>query len=157
MLMLITAVSLWQRHRRPWLLMGWLWFVVTLFPVIGLAQGGAQAWADRFSYWPHIGLFMAVVWGAGDLVEALQIPHPVSGGVWAVVLGCLVVLTQNQVGYWRNSTTLWEHDLAVTERNDFAHQHLAVCYRREGRIDDAEYHLHEAVRIQRDRNQRALH
>jgi hypothetical protein len=157
MLLVITAVSLWQRHRRPWLLMGWLWFVVTLFPVIGLAQGGAQAWADRFSYWPHIGLFVAVVWGAGDLVEALQIPHPVSGGVWAVVLGCLVVLTQNQVGYWRNSTTLWEHDLAVTERNDFAHQHLSVCYRREGRIDDAEYHLHEAVRIQRDRNQRAMH
>src|SRR5436853_4609597 len=56
----LTALCLWQARRRPWLIVGWLWFVGMLVPVIGLSQGGAQGWADRFSYWPHIGLFTAL-------------------------------------------------------------------------------------------------
>ena len=73
-LLSLTALSVWQARRRPWLITGWLWFVVALVPVIGLAQGGKQAWADRFSYWPHIGLFVAVVWGLGECVERCASP-----------------------------------------------------------------------------------
>src|SRR5262249_28967203 len=70
----VTALALWQARRRPWLIVGWLWFVGTLLPVTGLAQGGAQAWADRFSYWPHIGLFAAVSYTLADLSERRRVP-----------------------------------------------------------------------------------
>ncbi len=65
----VTALSFWQGRRRPWLLVGWLWFVGSLIPMVGLAQGGVQAWADRFSYWPHIGLFVAFIWEAETWLE----------------------------------------------------------------------------------------
>jgi hypothetical protein len=148
----VTALAIWQRHGQPWLLAGWVWFVLTLAPVIGLSQSGAQAWADRFSYWPHIGLFVAVVWGLGGLVGSARLPRWICGCLCVLVLGWLVVLTQAQVAYWKDSITVWEHALAVTTRNDFAHQRLSICYRRVGRDADAEHHLHEALRIQRERN-----
>ncbi len=147
----LTALCWWQRRRRPWLLVGWLWFVGTLVPVIGLAQGGSQAWADRFSYWPHIGLFLAVAWEIGEVMERWRIPSLVAGAAGALVLGCLAALTWVQVGYWRNSVTLWEHAVAVTRNNDHAHERLSLAYRRVGRIAEADFHLAEATRIQRQR------
>jgi hypothetical protein len=147
-LLSLTALALWQARRRPWLLVGWLWFVGMLVPVIGLAQGGAQAWADRFSYWPHIGLFAAVVWGAADLARRARLPALVTAPAGALVLAGLAALTWVQVGYWRDSRTLWEHALAVTKDNDRAHEHVARCYRQEGRIPEAESHLAEATHIQ---------
>jgi protein O-mannosyl-transferase len=147
----LTGLALWQARRRPWLLVGWLWFVGTLVPVIGLAQGGAQAWADRFSYWPHVGLFVAVSWGLGELAERVRLPHPARAAAAALALGALVALTWVQVGHWRNSTTVWEHALAVTEDNDRAHQYLAQAYRQEGREEEAVQHIGAAFRIQRAR------
>jgi hypothetical protein len=151
----ITALSVWQAGRWPWLFTGWLWFVGTLVPVIGLVQGGGQAWADRFSYWPHIGLFVAVVWGLGALVERLRIPSLVSATAGALVLAGLGILTWVQVGYWRDATTLWAHTLAVTRDNDRAHERLSGCYRRQGRLEEAEAQLYEAVRIQARRRGRS--
>jgi len=151
-----TAISLWQANRWRWLPVGWLWFVGTLIPVIGLTQGGHQAWADRFSYWPHIGLFIVIVWGTGELANRLRVPSVILGSVWAAILGCLMVLTWLQVGYWRTGTELWEHAVAVTEGNHFAHQHLSLCYRHAGRLAEAEYHLLEATRIQREERLRSL-
>jgi hypothetical protein len=150
-LLALTALALWQARRRPWLLVGWLWFVGMLVPVIGLAQGGAQAWADRFSYWPHVGLFVALVWGLGELAERARVPRPVCAAAGALVLGALAALTWAQVGYWRDSLTLWAHAVAVTKDNDRAHQFLSNCYRKQGRQEDAERHLVEAARIQRQR------
>jgi tetratricopeptide (TPR) repeat protein len=149
-LLLITLVSLWQARRRPWLITGWLWFVGTLVPVIGLTQGGEQAWADRFTYWPHIGLFVATAWGLGELVERARIPGRVAAAAAAVVLGCLVVLTWVQVGYWRDTTTLWERALAVTEDNPRPHCNLGKYYQDRGRFDLAQRHFAEAVRIRPD-------
>jgi hypothetical protein len=151
MLLSLTALALWQAGRRPWLIVGWLWFVGTLVPVIGLAQGGVQAWADRFSYWPHIGLFIAIVWAAGELVGRFRIPAAVVGTTAGLVLGSLGVLTSVQVGYWQDSRTLWEHTLAVTKDNDRAHERAALCYRRLGRLDEAEFHTRMAIRIQGER------
>jgi hypothetical protein len=150
-LVAITALSLWQARRRPWLLTGWLWFAGMLVPVLGLAQGGAQAWADRFSYWPHIGLFVALVWGLGELVERLRLPVWVSGIGGALLLGTLAVLTWIQVGYWRDSLTLWEHAVAVTRDNERAHQHVANYYRKQDQEEEADFHLAEAARIQLER------
>jgi hypothetical protein len=147
----VTALALWHAKRRPWLVVGWLWFVGTLFPLIGLAQGGPQAWADRFSYWPHIGFFIALVWCYAERATRLRIPATVSGLLWAAVLIWFGALTSVQVGYWRNSVVLWEHTLAVTERNAYAHERLALAYRWEGRIVEAEFHQAEANRILRAR------
>jgi tetratricopeptide (TPR) repeat protein len=145
-----TLLALWQAGRRRWLLMGWLWFVGTLVPVLGLAQGGAQAWADRFSYWPHIGLFIATAWALAELVDRWRIPVWVSGAAGALLLGCLAAMTWVQVGYWRDTGTLWERALAVTRDNDVAHVHLGYYYLQRGRPDKAELHFAEAVRIQPD-------
>jgi protein O-mannosyl-transferase len=150
-LLLITPFALRQARRRPWLIVGWLWFVVGLAPVIGLAQGGAQAWADRFSYWPHVGLFIALVWELEWSLSGLPIPALVRRAAWATVLGFLAAWTWTQVGYWRNSSTLWEHALAVTEDNDRAHEHMSLCLRTQGRPDEADFHLREACRIQTKR------
>ncbi len=155
MLLSVTALALWQAGRRPWLIVGWLWFVGTLVPVIGLAQGGAQAWADRFSYWPHIGLFVAAVWGAGELVGRCRVPACVVGAAGALVLGSLAALTWVQVGYWRDSLTLWEHALTVTQDNDRAHERVALCYRRRGRLAEALDHSGRAYHIQRERRNSA--
>jgi hypothetical protein len=144
----VTALALWQAHRRAWLLVGWLWFVGMLVPVSGLAQGGTQAWADRFSYWPHVGLFIAVAWGLGELAERARVPRLLRAAAAALVLGALAALTWAQVGHWRNSVTLWERAVAVTQDNHRAHQYLSGCYREQGRLEEAERHMNEALRIQ---------
>jgi tetratricopeptide (TPR) repeat protein len=143
----VTLLACWQARRRRWLIVGWLWFVGSLVPVIGLAQGGEQAWADRFSYWPHIGLFVAIVWGLAEGVERFRIPVAVSGAAAALGLGGLALLTWNQVGYWHDTLTLWEHALAVTEGNYVAHVHCGERHLKQSRPDLAERHCAEAVRI----------
>jgi hypothetical protein len=143
----LAAMSLlaWrQAARRPWLLVGWLWFVVALLPVIGLAQGGPQARADRFCYWPHVGLFVAVAWGAGEVVERWRVPAPVTAVAAALVIGWLCVLTRAQAGYWHDPKTLWEHALDVTDRNAEAHRHLGNYYLQRGQPEAAESHFSEA-------------
>jgi hypothetical protein len=149
-LLSLSALAARQARRRPWLVVGWLWFVGTLVPVIGLAQGGTQAWADRFSYWPHIGLFVAVAWGLGEIADRLRVPAPVGGAAGTLVLGSLAALTWVQLGHWRNTTTLWERAVAVTRGNHWAHQHLSMSYRKQGRLEEADFHLDTAWRIQRE-------
>jgi hypothetical protein len=153
LVVLVTLTLLCWRMRKaqPWLLVGWLWFVGSLLPVIGFAQGGRQAWADRFSYWPHIGLFVAVVWGLAGLAERLRVPARVVALGGVVVLAILAVRTGVQVTHWRDSGTMWEQALAVTTDNDLAHEYLAVWLRRQGRPQEADHHLLEAARIQMQR------
>jgi tetratricopeptide (TPR) repeat protein len=143
----VTLLSLWQARRRPWLVTGWLWFAGALVPVIGLAQGGEQAWADRFSYWPHVGLFAAAVWGLGELARRARVPAAVIGAAAALALGALAVTTWTQVGYWRDSVTLWERTLAVTDDNAPAHAHFGADWLSAGRPDAAQRQFAEAVRI----------
>jgi hypothetical protein len=150
-LLLVTAVAAWQARRLPWLIVGWLWFVGTLVPVIGLAQGGKQAWADRFSYWPHVGLFVAVVWGLGELARRFRVPARLAGAAAAAALGCLGAATWVQVGYWQDTLTLWEHTVAVTKDNLAAQYHLIGYYRRRGELDRAGPYLAEAARLEADR------
>jgi tetratricopeptide (TPR) repeat protein len=145
----VSALAFWQVRRRPWLIVGWLWFVGTLLPVIGLVQGGVQAWADRFSYWPHIGLFVALAWGLGELADRLRIPALAWGVGGAVVLGCLGALTWVQIGHWRSTETLWQR-AAVTADNHRAHLNLGRYYLERGQFDRAESHFGETVRLAPD-------
>jgi protein O-mannosyl-transferase len=141
-----TLLSLWQARRRPWLLVGWLWFVGALLPVIGLAQGGEQAWADRFSYWPHVGLLVAAAWGLGELADRLRLPAAARAAAAALALGGLGAMTWVQVGYWRDTPTLWRRALAVTAGNHRAHANLGADHLHRGRLDAAAAHFTEALR-----------
>ena len=132
---------------RPYLAVGWLWFVVTLIPVIGIVQVGDQSMADRYTYIPLIGLFMMVAWGIPDLSgrwrhARLFLPVAATGAV----LACMVIARQ-QVGYWRNSVALWEHALKVTSNNDRAHRNLALAFFAAGKPDEAMAQVLEAQRI----------
>jgi tetratricopeptide (TPR) repeat protein len=133
-------------RRRPYLFMGWFWFVGTLVPVIGLVQVGNQAIADRYTYLPLIGLSIAVTWGA---VEAAgrALPRPALRFAGALVLAVLGGTAWLQVRHWRDDITLFSHAIAVTSDNMVAHTTLGYALIEDGRADEAAAHLEEAIRI----------
>jgi len=136
LLALVTAVVIWRRDLR-YLLVGWLWFVGTLVPVIGIVQTGEQAMADRYAYIPMIGLFLLLVWAIAESVEAKHITKAWVAVPTALVLVTLGVLTYRQLAHWHDGETLWRYTLSVTERNYLAHDNLAVVLAAEGRPDEA--------------------
>jgi tetratricopeptide (TPR) repeat protein len=143
----ITALAFWQRRRRPWLLVGWLWFVGTLVPVIGLMQSGDQAYADRFSYFPLTGIFLAAAMTLDELRR--KWPRVGVAAIAAAFVGiaALAVASREQVTHWHDSETLWRHALAVTDDNYSAHAHLADVLLADGRTDEGVTHAAEALRI----------
>ena len=146
----LAAVSLfvWKlRLTRPYLVTGWLWYLGTLVPVIGLVQVGQQAMADRYAYIPLIGIFVMLVWGVDDWLDSRKISLPARAAAAAIILIALSILTWRQVGYWRDSDTLWSHALAMTENNLFAEESIGKSLVRAGRLQDALPHLEAVVRI----------
>jgi protein O-mannosyl-transferase len=143
----LTLGAVWQGRRRPYLLVGWLWFLGTLVPVIGLVPLGAHGVADRYSYFPLIGLFLALVWGAADW--AARWSHgraALAAAAGAVLLGCLVT-SHAQVRCWRDSETLFRHAIAMTGANYIAHGALGLHLFNQGKVDGAIQHLETALRI----------
>jgi protein O-mannosyl-transferase len=147
-LAVLTLLTLRQARRYPFLLVGWLWYLGTLLPVIGLVQVGQQAMADRFTYVPSIGLFLVVVWGMADLAARWRAPRfllPVGAGV---VLSALMICTWVQVRYWRNSISLYEHTLkVVTRSNPLIQFTLGIALAAQGKMDQAIPHYDEALRL----------
>jgi tetratricopeptide (TPR) repeat protein len=139
---------IWRIHRQyPYLLVGWLWFLGTLVPVIGLVQVGIAAMADRYTYFPLIGVFIAVTFGVCDLAGRFQFPKAaVAVAAGLTLAGCLV-LTENQLRYWRDSETLFVHALAVTKDNHVAHVDLGVALELKGELNEAlaEYRIAEQL------------
>jgi protein O-mannosyl-transferase len=142
----VTALVVWQRGRRPWLAVGWLWYVGTLVPVIGLVQVGSQAMADRYTYLPSIGLAIALVWGLAELLERLRVPVAATAALAAAALAALAVATSAQVGTWTDSFALYRQALAVTKGNAMIEKNLGVTYQRLGRLEEALPYLDAAVR-----------
>ncbi|MGO8757286.1 MAG: tetratricopeptide repeat protein [Terracidiphilus sp.] len=146
----VTAGAIVLRRRAPYLLTGWGWFVVTLVPVIGLVQAGGQARADRYMYIPMVGLLIMLVWGAAEVLEmgrAKVLAVPLAA---AACLAC-AALTWVQVGYWRNSETLFRYALEVTEDNSVANHNLGnYLMASPGRLSEAVSYLETAVRIDPD-------
>jgi tetratricopeptide (TPR) repeat protein len=145
LLLLISAlVCHWRAHR--YLLFGWLWFLGTLVPMIGIVTVGEQAMADRFAYIPCIGLFIAVAWALNDWANRahavgthrsasrIRSPWLVAAAVVVCVLGCL---TYHQLRYWHDDETLWRYTLSVTDHNYMAHDNLALALAKQGRSDEA--------------------
>src|SRR5208283_3420422 len=114
--------------RRRYLIVGWLWYVVTLVPVIGLLQVGSQARADRYTYIPLIGMFIIAAWGISDLLKKWHYRKETLLALSAMSLACCFIVTWIQVGYWRDSLTLFEHALKVTTNNFVAHNARGDAY-----------------------------
>jgi protein O-mannosyl-transferase len=150
-LVLGVSVLVWARRRRhPYLLVGWLWFVGMLVPVIGLVQTGGQAMADRHTYLPSLGMLLLAIWAAYELTRGSRYQVPalsVAAGVATVL--CLA-LTRQQMGYWRDSELLFRHTLEVTEDNDMVRSNLGIALDRKGRMDEAIRQFHEALRLRPD-------
>jgi len=134
--------------RRGQLPVGWFWFLGTLVPVIGLVQVGGATMADRYSYVPLIGIFVAIAWTVGEAVAGRPRWRWVACAVGVVWLAVCGVLTTRQLARWENSETLFRHTLAVTERNWMAHYNLALAYRKDpAKAALAEQELRETIRI----------
>jgi tetratricopeptide (TPR) repeat protein len=143
----LSALFLGGAWRRPYLAVGWLWYLVTLVPVIGLVQVGIQAMADRYTYIPLIGLFILIAWGVPDLMAAWRCRRVVLAISVAVALSGSTMCTWLQVRHWKNSITLFKHALNVIPDNALAHDALGIALAHQGRLDEAIRHYSEALRL----------
>jgi tetratricopeptide (TPR) repeat protein len=143
----ITMFCFLRRKSAPYLMMGWLWFLGTLIPVIGLVQVGGQTMADRYFYVPSIGLFIALVFGVADAAKSWRVAPALSTGIVGGVLLILATLTNAQIHYWRDSFTLFEHTLAVTPPNLRIEHNLGVALGASDRYDEAAAHFEKALQI----------
>ncbi len=146
-LVVITVFVIRLARSRPYLVVGWLWYLIVLLPMIGLVQVGDQAIADRYTYISFIGLFVILVWGAFDLFGSRFATSPNSRVVSILVIITLAVCTWRQCAYWHDSVSLWKHTLAVTSKNSIAHYSLGVAYGELGRRADAIAEYKRAIRI----------
>jgi protein O-mannosyl-transferase len=145
----VLSFIAWRwRSNRPWLMAGWLWYVGMLVPVIGLVQVGLQARADRYTYLPLIGIFIAVVFAAREVISRLRLNPKVAVALAALCLLGFAAATLRQLSCWRNSETLFAHALAVTKENVVAHLNLGIALEEAGKKEEALAHYREALRIQ---------
>jgi len=170
-LICITLLVVWRARRRPYLAVGWLWYLGTLVPVIGLVQVGSQSMADRYTYVPLIGIFTIIAWGVPDLLlRQAEAPKtrpkrrasrsdrtPARQGGLALIavpagitIAALMVGAWFQVSYWRNSVTLSEHAINVTRGNYVAENNLGAVLARRGRVEEAISHYEKALRANPD-------
>jgi tetratricopeptide (TPR) repeat protein len=138
------------RRRCPCLLVGWLWYLIMLLPVIGILQVGLQARADRYTYLPQIGLYLLLTWAAADLCARWRYRRLLLGSLSLVVLVALIFCARAQTACWRNSETLWTHALACTSDNVVAHYGLGNALFEKGRVDDAVVQYEKALEINPD-------
>jgi Tfp pilus assembly protein PilF len=137
----------WRCRTNLYLPVGWLWFLGTLVPVIGLVQVGSAALADRYTYFPLVGIFIAATFGSCDLANRFHIPKKVLAAAGILILAACLILTENQLRYWRDSETLFTHALAVTENNHVAHIDLGVTLEEKGELNEALAHYRAAEQL----------
>jgi tetratricopeptide (TPR) repeat protein len=150
---LLSWLAIRSVRTRPYLAFGWAWYLVSLLPVIGLVQVGAQAMADRYTYLPLIGPFVAIAWGAHDAFSVAtgdRKAAPALAVAAIAVLGVLAVVARAQVRVWKDSETLFRHALACTRDNWVAHNNLGLALLEAGRADEAIPELESALRIRHE-------
>ncbi|MFH1350093.1 MAG: tetratricopeptide repeat protein, partial [Pseudomonadota bacterium] len=144
----ITSLLVIRSARiYAYLLVGWFWYLGTLLPVIGIVQVGLQKMADRYTYVPLIGLFVIIVWGVHDLVKGWRHRTIVLTLSTIFIFSSIMVITWRQIGYWKDSVSLFEHTLEVTSYNYVAHYNLGVYHTRQGNLKKAVHHYGEALKI----------
>ena len=152
-IVVLTIISVFagrQTKERPYLLIGWLWFIGTLIPVIGLVQVGGAAMADRYHYVPSIGLFIAIVFGLSDAARWFRVDRVVTGTVTVVALSILSCLTAVQIGRWRNNETLFEYTQSLVPDNRMIENNLGTILGENGKYDEAAVHFSKALRTTPD-------
>jgi hypothetical protein len=149
-LVFISFVVVRAARNHPYLVMGWLWYLGTLVPVIGLAQAGEQAMADRFTYIPLIGLFIMFAWGVPEWLAPYRHKRFLLSVSSLVVLSALMILSRSQVQHWRSSVTIYEQALAVTDNNYLAYNNLGVTLQMQGNLEEAIGHYTKALTIKPD-------
>lgn len=142
----LTAAVFVGARRRPYLLVGWLWYVGTLTPVIGVVQAGLQSMADRYTYIPLVGLFIVVAWGLGDVASTLSVQRLAIPAAVAAMVACAVKARQ-QVETWHDSLSLWGNAVATTSNNAYAEYNLGVVLVEAGRLEDGIARFRAALRI----------
>ncbi len=142
----ITALVLWQARRRPYLLVGWLWYLGTLVPVIGLVQVGGQGLADRYTYIPLVGIFLTLVWGGAERAEHLWLRGVALAGAGAMLVA-LVLVTRAQVGLWHDSVLLWQHTVDLYPSNPVAHNNLGASLAARNRQAEAVPHFRKLLQL----------
>ena len=143
----VSILAILLRGRAPFLLVGWLWYLGTLVPVIGLVQVGIQAFADRYSYIPLIGLFMCIAWAVPEAASAGRRQRALLAASAAFVLVVFAAATWRQTGFWKDSRKLFTHALAVTSGNYMAHLNLGTALAEQGNLAEAMDHYDAALRI----------
>jgi tetratricopeptide (TPR) repeat protein len=146
-LIVVSIVAGVLARRAPYLIVGWLWFLIVMFPTIGLIQAGSQSMADRFAYLPLIGLLLMMCWSGFDLLERLELKPPALLVPWFAVVLALSVVAGLQVRYWKNNQTLFAHALDVTDKNYLALAALGNDLVDAGRYDEARQYLVAALEI----------
>ena len=147
LLIAITLAIIWRAKKSPYLATGWLWYLGTLVPVIGIVQVGGQAMADRYTYIPLIGLFIMAAWGIPDLLKKWKYRKEILLILSALSILCLSIITWTQVGYWQNSITLFDHALKVTDNNRLAYNNRGIAYNVLGNYKQAIEDFNRAIEI----------
>jgi protein O-mannosyl-transferase len=150
LLVSITAIAIALRRQQPYLMTGWLWYLGMLVPVIGLVQVGWQARADRYTYLPQIGLYIAITWAVTHLTALWRHQRTILRAVAILVIGVVSLRAWVQTSYWRDSETLFRHALAVTVNNDVAENNLGIIFLGQGKVDEAIPLLQAAVDLRPD-------
>jgi len=147
LLLAVSALAVWQRVRRPYLLVGWLWYLVALLPVVGIVQVGLQGMADRYTYVPLIGVFLAGVWLTADALGPRPLARIAASLAAVAVVLTLAATARRQVGYWRDSLTLFRHAVEVAPESYAGWRNLGSAYQESGRPAEAVAALRESVRL----------
>lgn len=147
---IVLSISLFALHalrRIPYLVVGWFWYLGTLVPVIGLVQVGVQSSADRYTYLPLIGIFLILVWGITEMTQRMAQQRIVVSISALLLLSLWTFTSWNQVSYWKDSISLFDHAISVTRNNTVAHINLGEALTKAGRNDEAKRHYQETLRI----------
>ena len=150
LLICVTTVAITLRQQLPYLITGWLWYLGMLVPVIGLVQVGWQGHADRYTYLPQIGLYIAATWTVADLTRLWRHQRIILSAAALLTITVLAWRAWLETRYWRDSETLFKHALAVTTNNDVAENNLGIVYLRQGHLDEAISLLQAAVDLRPD-------
>ena len=146
-LIAITGLAIWLWRSRPYLAVGWFWYLGTLVPVIGLVQVGSQSMADRYTYLPLVGIFILAAWGSADLLAGWRYGRTLLGVLATAAILASMVLTARQVAHWTDTISLFEYALTITPDNAVAHDNLGDVLLHRNRNEEAEGHFREVVRL----------
>ena len=150
LLLFSTLMAFRFRKARPYLLTGWLWFCITLLPVSGIVQVGAQSMADRYTYLPSIGILILAVWSLSDFLARFRNPLPIPSTLLSLALLLCFVLTWRQLNYWKNSEILFRHSIAATTENWMAHCNLGIALNQQGKTKEAVTEFRESLKFNPD-------